>query len=486
MAEKKLEKHSDGKRFIETVPKIGYRFTAEVALSAEDENAIIIEEQTVQYFRGEETIQIDDEDFTGQVNDEAEKLTERKNKDVALPVTALSPTPSFSESWFRSYAFYSLFIVIIGIAALVVTSFAVYNRNGETAGQNNGLDVNTKITIENITVGADVESVNTGIKVLAGDIIDLSVAGEYQQGKNQTLTFESDKNTDNSSEYIFEKAAPHSLVGWVGSKTDRDNYFQVSSNDSVTAKKSGTLYFALNDQKNNFDKKSGEFIVTVTLNRPNVTGETFIKIGSTVNLQNRYPNAGGYLDAWGQVWSMPEFSQVPTETKFVSTHKNPNRDNGSGSWEIVSATGKSNGETLMVGDKIHLKNRSSNGGYLDSCGWVKDMPVFKNYTDQTTAVFTTRSNNRDNGTGIWIIRSTDKPDGSAISEGDNIALENIYTLEENGEIRQVGFLNVGGGVNTIPAFDEYDGQLLTFTKDISTGEPIPDIWTITISKASLK
>ncbi len=59
------------------------------------------------------------------------------------------------------------------------------------------------------------------------------------------------------------------------------------------------------------------------INRSAVTERLQIKIGSIVHLQNRYPNDGSYLDAWGAVWSKPEFKQVPTETMFVSTHDNP-------------------------------------------------------------------------------------------------------------------------------------------------------------------
>ncbi len=53
---KKLGEFAGGEPLIETVPKIGYRFTAEVKRSERDENALIVEEQTVQYIRGEETI----------------------------------------------------------------------------------------------------------------------------------------------------------------------------------------------------------------------------------------------------------------------------------------------------------------------------------------------------------------------------------------------------------------------------------------------
>jgi len=57
---KKLGECADGESLIETVSKLGYRFTAEVTRSAGDENALIVEEQTVHYIRGEETTEFDD------------------------------------------------------------------------------------------------------------------------------------------------------------------------------------------------------------------------------------------------------------------------------------------------------------------------------------------------------------------------------------------------------------------------------------------
>lgn len=208
-----------------------------------------------------------------------------------------------------------------------------------------------------------------------------------------------------------------------------------------------------------------------------------IKIGSVVNLQNRYPNDGSYLDAWGAVWSKPEFRQVPTETMFVSTHVDPNRDNGSGSWEIVSANGKDKGEPLFVGDRIHIKNMNPNAGHLDACGWTEHLRVFEKFVDQTGAVFTTRSPNRDNGTGVWIIRSGTMSDGTPIFEGDSIAIESSYFINDAGKNRVSGFLNVAGKIADIPAFSDYQGSKLVFTKSISYDHPIPDIWTITNSKA---
>lgn len=207
-----------------------------------------------------------------------------------------------------------------------------------------------------------------------------------------------------------------------------------------------------------------------------------IKVGSVVNLQNRYPNDGSYLDAWGAVWSKPEFRQVPTETMFVSTHIEPNRENGSGSWEIVSANGKGPDEPLVIGDRIHLKNMNPNAGHLDACGWTEHLRVFEKFLDQTGAVFTTKSPNRDNGTGVWIVRSGTMSDGTPIFEGDSIAIESSYFINDAGKNRVSGFLGVTGKVSDIPAFSDHKGSKLVFTKTLSYDQPIPDIWTILVSK----
>jgi len=212
-------------------------------------------------------------------------------------------------------------------------------------------------------------------------------------------------------------------------------------------------------------------------------GKNAIVVGAVVNLQNRYPNDGSYLDAWGAVWSKPDFKQVPTQTMFVSTHYEPNRDNGSGSWEIVSAGGKAAGEPLVVGDRVHLRNMYPDGGYLDVCGWTEHMPVFEKFLDQTGAVFTTRSPNRDNGTGVWVIRSAAAEDGTPVAEGDSIAIESSYFINDAGKNRVSGFLNVAGKVSDIPSFSDYDGVKLVFTKSLSFDQPVPAIWTITRSKA---
>ena len=343
-----------------------------------------------------------------------------------------------------------------------------------------------KIKIEKIEIDAARETFDSGIKIQRGDLITFSVAGEFRYGENQTWTYEGDKNAAVSNDYFFEKAAPWSLVGWIGTETDHSKYFQVSNIHSLKADRNGTLYFAVNKPQNDYTRNSGTLTADVTLNRSAANERQQIKIGSIINLQNRYPNVGGYLDAWGTVFDKPEFAKITTETMFVSTHYNPNRDNGSGSWEIVSATGKSNGEPLVVGDRIHLRNKFPDAGYLDSCGWVADLPIFKDYKDQTTAIFTTKSPNRDYGSGTWIVRSAAESDGSPVLEGDSIALENGFIVVVKGKVYKVGFLNVSGNVKDIPSFNDYDGASLVFSQDRPSDQPVPDIWTITGSKAILK
>lgn len=324
---KLIETDGSGRKLIETVPKIGYRFTSE-ATQADQDEVLIVEEQTIHYFRGEETI-----------------------TQTTLPTRRFSPA-------------FAVAVTAVLLTVLAASGYSLYRS--ATAGNGQGPDA------------------------LA--------------------------------------AKQHSLLA---ATSDRNA----------------------------------------------------IRIGSIVNLQNRYPNDGSYLDAWGAVWSKPEFKQVSTQTMFVSTHVEPNRDNGSGSWEIVSANGKINGEPLAVGDRIHLRNMHPNAGYLDACGWTEHLRVFEKFVDQTGAVFTTRSPNRDNGTGVWIVRSSTAEDGSPVFAGDNIAIESSYFINDAGKNRVSGFLNVAGKVNDIQAFSDYQGSKLVFTKSISYDQPIPDIWTVTNSKA---
>ncbi len=338
---KLLEDRAGGARFIETVPKLGYRFTAEVTRLATDENTLIIEEQTVQYVRGEETITIDD----AAAFDEQEENEQWEKTDSFSHNAPSSRRVSSALTW-----------LVLGLAgvALVASGYVWYSNYSKPEEQNTKANVSERVTANNVNVA--------------------------------------------------EKAP--------------------------------------------------------------------IKVGSIVHLLNQNSDEAGYLDAWGLVKNKPEFSIVPTEIMFVSTHPNPNRDNGSGSWEIVSATGKKDGATLVYGDKIHLRNMSPDAGYLDNCGWIKDMPVFKKFNKiQKFAVFTAYSEDRDNGTGTWIVSSDTKFAGEPVFEGDGIILENGFPGG--------GFLNTAGPVSELPAFNDYDGSRLVFIHESSTSRrPNSAIWII--------
>ena len=468
---KKLEEYSNGELLIETVPKRGYLFTAEVTLSDNDEDVLIVEEQTVQYFRGEETITID-EAVIGKIGEKEYQYLGRENPN-SLPQHAPLPLPR---------AFFTLIILLValGVVVLIGSSFVKYTKNPEPTEQTASLNVNSKKTIKNITVDASLEVVDTEITVQPGDIIDISAEGEYKDETGQTFSYEGDKTTKPLPDHTFQNADPWSLVGWIGTQTDKNDYFQVSKNSSVMVDRSGLLCFAVNNRKQKNPDTRGGFVISVTLTRAALSATAPIKIGSIVNLKNQYSSEAGYLDAWGSIKDKPEFSFVPSELMFVSTHQNPNRDNGSGSWEIVSATGKKDGETLVYGDKLHLKNMHPGAGFLDNCGWLKDMPVFKDIVKaEKFAVFTTHSEVRDNGTGTWIVSSNSKFDGGPVLEGASISLVNGFSGS--------GFLDTYGPVNSILAFNQYDGSLLVFIHEsTSNRRPPSGTWTISSSKVVLK
>lgn len=461
---KKLGKFEGGENLIETVPKIGYRFTAEITRSA-GENELIIEEQSVEYQRIEETIEFIDETI------EDKEIEESKIANVS---------PAAVPSSRRSLPASVPLLVLIIFTALAMSSYVFYQNVAQAERENSGLSVKPDVAFKDIAVDAEQEIVDTGIIIQSGDVIDIFVDGEYRLGTNQTFFFKGEETAEPSPDFVFPDAAPWSLIGWIGSETNKNGYFQVSESSPVTASRNGNLYFAVNHRKSKNTDLSGGFIINVALTRAAAAERPEIKVGSVVHLKNQFSDDAGYLDAWGNVADKPEFSQVPTELTFVSTHPNPNRDNGSGSWKIVSATGKPDGETLVYGDKIHLLNMHPDAGYLDNCGWVKDLPVFKDFADEVKfAVFTAHSEDRDNGTGTWIVSSRTRFEGSPVFEGDGIALVNGFP--------EGGFLDSHGSVSNIPAFYDYEGSRLVFIHESSTSRrPSSGIWTITASNAAQK
>jgi hypothetical protein len=98
-----------------------------------------------------------------------------------------------------------------------------------------------------------------------------------------------------------------------------------------------------------------------------------ISIGSFVHLKNKKL---GYLDTCELVGREPHFAQFSEAKAMVRTSDQPNRDNGSGTWQIVSANGKADGTPLDNTAQIHLRNcYEAPLGYLSLFGRISDADV---------------------------------------------------------------------------------------------------------------
>lgn len=210
-----------------------------------------------------------------------------------------------------------------------------------------------------------------------------------------------------------------------------------------------------------------------------------IQIGSIIHLrdhENGYLNTRGYVKHKAPFWNV-----AGTEHLFVMTFSEPGRGNGTGSWRIVSADGKADGEPLKVGDKIHLLNQFPDAGYLDSCGWVEHLPPFRAYISEVrTAVFTSHFANRDNGSGVWQIEVAGKKSGERVYHDDVIHLENCHPENgrpETGDFSRAGFLVSHGMVSESPYFKDYHGQLkFVFTSVNDADKQSAGAWTILLEK----
>lgn len=88
-----------------------------------------------------------------------------------------------------------------------------------------------------------------------------------------------------------------------------------------------------------------------------------LKYGDQVHLQNGYNSwAGGYLDTNGH-------SSDSGAKYAVSTADSATRGEGTGTWQLLSATGKAVGANVVSGDLVYLRNLyGGDGGYLDTNG----------------------------------------------------------------------------------------------------------------------
>jgi hypothetical protein len=156
--------------------------------------------------------------------------------------------------------------------------------------------------------------------------------------------------------------------------------------------------------------------------------------GNIIQLQNGWNNnAGGYLDTRGY---QKDFAKTGNFL-CVSTATGPKRDGGSGSWKIMSATGKAEGSPVLVNDDVYLLNQwNGNGGYLDTKGYEKDYGTTGNHLCVSTATVS----NRESGSGTWKISSaTGSPAGTAVTENAEIHLQNGWNKFGGGYLDTKGY-----------------------------------------------
>lgn len=183
-----------------------------------------------------------------------------------------------------------------------------------------------------------------------------------------------------------------------------------------------------------------------------------IKIGSIIHLKN---GNNGYLDVRGLVRLMPDFWNIAgTERTFVFTHPQKDRDRGSGSWRILSASGKNDGDPLEYGDFIHLKSMAGEI-YLNVCGGVEHLIPFQSVDRQmaTGGVFTSSYRNRDNGTGVWkVVDPNDSNSKKRVCAGEVICLQNCFPVVPKEGILPAGYLVTHEEVNKRLPTGEFTGS----------------------------
>ncbi len=205
---------------------------------------------------------------------------------------------------------------------------------------------------------------------------------------------------------------------------------------------------------------------------------TKIKVGSIIHLQSHLPQ-GGYLEARGAISEKPVITKWhdPHIRAFVATHTSKDRDKGSGSWKILSAAGKPEGQPLAHGDTIYLLNMRPNVGYLDTFEWVRNLEPFKQFTNMTIGVFTSDVPRRGEGvSGIWTVRLSESSGQSKaeIEDGATIYLENLYP--------GAGYLVAHGDVAQHELFSDYEGQQhFVFTTPRQRVDDPAYRWTMTLS-----
>ena len=157
--------------------------------------------------------------------------------------------------------------------------------------------------------------------------------------------------------------------------------------------------------------------------------------GDVIHLQNSWNNyAGGYLDTRGYQKDYAKTGNL----LCVSTATTDNRGDGSGTWKVLSASGKADGAPVLAGDNIQLLNmwNKSQGGYLDTRGYQKDYEK----TGNLLCVSTATTKNRDGGSGTWkVLSASGKADGTPVMNNLEIQLRNEWNNGQGGYLDTRGY-----------------------------------------------
>ncbi|MBK8565119.1 MAG: hypothetical protein IPN76_17715 [Saprospiraceae bacterium] len=190
--------------------------------------------------------------------------------------------------------------------------------------------------------------------------------------------------------------------------------------------------------------------------------------GDVIFLQNGWSQyMGGYLDTRGYQKDYEKTGNF----LCVSTAEVKNRAEGTGSWKIMSATGKKEGSPVLANDDVYLFNQwNGNGGYLDTKGYQKDFEKTGNHLCVSTAT----SNNRDIGSGTWkILSATGSAAGTPITENVEIHLQNGWNNFSGGYLDTRGYQK---------EYEKTGNYLCVSTATDKNRSDGSGTWKITISK----
>ncbi|GAA3016860.1 hypothetical protein [Streptosporangium longisporum] len=183
--------------------------------------------------------------------------------------------------------------------------------------------------------------------------------------------------------------------------------------------------------------------------------------GDKIHPQNGYNSwNGGYLDTNGHA----------TGNKYgVSTASTPARAPGTGTWEILSATGKPAGADVISGDTVHLHNLyGGDGGYLDTNGHATAPNKYE--------VTTSSVKDRATGTGRWrVFAESSTPNDSKVREGDVLRFLNGYD-DWKGGFLDTAHAGPAGGLYEVSTSDY---------SDRSSGQGVPGTGTWKATKTTL-